>query len=62
VAERIRFSSYTLFIVLFSLLVYAPLAHWTWNPEGFLYKTGVLDFAGGTVVIFLQGVLRLPGL
>jgi Amt family ammonium transporter len=35
VAERIRFASYTLFIVLFSLLVYAPIAHWTWHPDGF---------------------------
>lgn len=50
VAERIRFTSYILFIVLFSLLVYAPLAHWTWHPEGFLFKMGALDFAGGTVV------------
>lgn len=49
VAERIRFTSYTLFILLFSLLVYAPIAHWTWHPDGFLFKMGALDFAGGTV-------------
>ena len=61
VAERIRFSSYTLFIVLFSLLVYAPLAHWTWNPQGFLYKMGVLDFAGGTVVHISAGCAALAG-
>jgi ammonium transporter, Amt family len=61
VAERIRFSSYTLFIVLFSLFVYAPLAHWTWNPEGFLYKMGVLDFAGGTVVHISAGCAALAG-
>jgi ammonium transporter, Amt family len=61
VAERIRFSSYTLFIVLFSLLVYSPLAHWTWNPEGFLYKMGVLDFAGGTVVHISAGCAALAG-
>jgi ammonium transporter, Amt family len=61
VAERIRFSSYILFIVLFSLLVYAPLAHWTWNPEGFLYKMGVLDFAGGTVVHISAGCAALAG-
>jgi ammonium transporter, Amt family len=61
VAERIRFSSYTLFIVLFSLLVYAPLAHWTWNPDGFLYKMGVLDFAGGTVVHISAGCAALAG-
>lgn len=46
VAERIKFLSYVLFIVLFSLLVYAPLAHWSWHPEGFLFKMGALDFAG----------------
>lgn len=61
VAERIRFSSYILFIVLFSLLVYAPIAHWTWNPEGFLFKMGVLDFAGGTVVHISAGCAALAG-
>lgn len=61
VAERIRFTSYVLFIVLFSLLVYAPLAHWTWNPEGFLFKWGVLDFAGGTVVHISAGCAALAG-
>lgn len=54
-AERINFKSYIVFIVLFSLLVYAPLAHWTWHPEGFLFKLGVLDFAGGTVVHMSAG-------
>src|SRR6476661_2625510 len=38
VAERIKFTSYVLFVVLFSLLVYAPIAHWTWHPDGFLFK------------------------
>lgn len=61
VAERIRFSSYILFIVLFSLLVYAPIAHWTWNPNGFLFKMGVLDFAGGTVVHISAGCAALAG-
>ncbi|GAA4498452.1 ammonium transporter [Hymenobacter ginsengisoli] len=55
IAERINFKSYILFIVLFSLLVYAPLAHWTWHPDGFLFKLGVLDFAGGTVVHMSAG-------
>ncbi|WP_375419471.1 ammonium transporter [uncultured Hymenobacter sp.] len=55
IAERINFKSYVLFIVLFSLVVYAPLAHWTWHPEGFLFKLGVLDFAGGTVVHMSAG-------
>jgi len=61
VAERIRFTSYILFIALFSLLVYAPIAHWTWNPEGFLFKMGVLDFAGGTVVHISAGCAALAG-
>ena len=61
VAERIRFSSYILFIAMFSLLVYAPIAHWTWHPEGFLFKMGVLDFAGGTVVHISAGCAALAG-
>lgn len=58
-AERIRFKSYIIFLVLFSLLIYAPLAHWTWHPEGFLFKMGVLDFAGGTVVHMSAGFAAL---
>ena len=61
VAERIRFTSYILFIALFSLLVYAPIAHWTWHPDGFLFKMGVLDFAGGTVVHISAGCAALAG-
>ena len=61
VAERIRFTAYLLFIVLFSLLVYAPIAHWTWHPEGFLFKMGALDFAGGTVVHISAGCAALAG-
>ncbi len=61
VAERIKFTAYILFIVLFSLLVYAPLAHWTWHPQGFLAKIGVLDFAGGTVVHISAGCAALAG-
>ncbi|HJV20694.1 MAG TPA: ammonium transporter, partial [Sediminibacterium sp.] len=61
VAERIRFRAYSLFIVLFSLLVYAPIAHWTWHPEGFLFKMGALDFAGGTVVHISAGCAALAG-
>ena len=61
VAERVRFTSYTLFILLFSLLVYAPIAHWTWHPEGFLFKMGALDFAGGTVVHISAGCAALAG-
>jgi Amt family ammonium transporter len=58
-AERINFKSYVLFLVLFSVLIYAPLAHWTWHAEGFLYKMGVLDFAGGTVVHMSAGFAAL---
>jgi Amt family ammonium transporter len=61
VAERIRFTSYILFIALFSLLVYAPLAHWSWHPDGFLFKMGALDFAGGTVVHISAGCAALAG-
>ncbi len=50
VAERMRFVPYVLFSVLWSLLVYAPVAHWAWAPGGWLRGLGVLDFAGGTVV------------
>jgi len=58
-AERIKFRSYVLFICLFSLFIYAPLAHWTWHPDGFLFKMGVLDFAGGTVVHMSAGFAAL---
>lgn len=61
VAERIRFTSYILFTALFSLFVYAPLAHWAWHPDGLLFKMGVLDFAGGTVVHISAGCAALVG-
>ncbi len=61
VAERIKFTSYILFIVLFITFVYAPLAHWSWHPEGFLLKMGALDFAGGTVVHISAGCAALAG-
>jgi Amt family ammonium transporter len=61
VAERIRFTSYILFIVLFSLLVYAPVAHWSWHPKGFLAVMGAWDFAGGTVVHITAGCAALAG-
>lgn len=60
-AERIRFSSYLVFIGLFSVFIYAPLAHWTWHPDGFLRQWGVLDFAGGTVVHMSAGFAALAG-
>ena len=60
-AERVRFSAYLIFVSLFTLLIYAPLAHWTWHPEGFLRQWGVLDFAGGTVVHLSAGLAALAG-
>lgn len=58
-AERIKFSSYIVFTVLWSLLVYAPICHWVWNADGWLLKMGALDFAGGTVVHLSSGVSAL---
>ena len=61
VAERVKFTSYVLFIVLFCLFIYFPVCHWAWHPEGFLAKMGVLDFAGGTVVHITAGCAALAG-
>lgn len=58
-SERIRFKSYLFFSLFFCLFIYAPIAHWTWNPDGFLRKLGVLDFAGGTVVHITAGIAAL---
>lgn len=60
-AGRIKFSSYLIFMILFSLFIYAPLAHMTWHPDGFLRRLGVLDFAGGTVVHISAGLAALAG-
>jgi len=60
-AERVRFWAYVLFMCLFAVFIYAPLAHWTWHPDGFLFKWGVLDFAGGTVVHISAGCAALAG-
>lgn len=59
VAERMKLSSFIVFIVLWSTLLYCPLAHWVWAADGWLYQYGVLDFAGGTVVHILSGVSAL---
>jgi Amt family ammonium transporter len=58
-AGRIKFTSYILFITLFSLFIYSPLAHATWHPDGLLSRMGVLDFAGGTVVHMSAGLAAL---
>lgn len=60
-AGRVRFRSYMLFMTLFIIFIYAPLAHWTWHPNGFLRNWGVLDFAGGTVVHMSAGFAALAG-
>ena len=57
--ERMNFSAMLVFVVLWSLIVYAPIAHWVWGPGGFLLDDGVLDFAGGTVVHINAGVAGL---
>src|SRR4029079_13046543 len=58
-AERKRFGAFVLFTILWSILVYAPLSHWVWSVDGWLYKLGALDFAGGTVVHISSGVSAL---
>lgn len=61
-AERVRFISYLLFMILFSLLIYTPLCHMVWHPDGLLNKFfGVKDFAGGTVVHMSAGFAALAG-
>src|SRR5580704_13524785 len=58
-AERMKFSAYVAFILLWSTLVYDPVAHWVWADGGWLFKMGALDFAGGTVVHLTAGVSAL---
>jgi Amt family ammonium transporter len=61
-AERIKFSAYCLFVLLWTTLVYDPLAHWVWMTDGWLFKKGALDFAGGTVVHLSSGISALAAL
>jgi Amt family ammonium transporter len=58
-AERMKFSAYCLFTLLWATLVYDPVAHWVWGPNGWLVELGALDFAGGTVVHVTSGVSAL---
>lgn len=60
-AERVRFSGYMVFMILFCLFVYCPLAHMTWHPDGLFRQWGVIDFAGGIVVHASSGVAALTG-
>jgi ammonium transporter, Amt family len=58
-AERIRFPAYVVFVLVWSTLVYDPVAHWVWAENGWLFKMGALDFAGGTVVHVAAGASAL---
>jgi Amt family ammonium transporter len=58
-AERMKFSAMLAFMALWSLLVYSPVAHWVWEPGGWMFEKGVLDFAGGTVVHINAGIAGL---
>jgi len=58
-AERVRFRSLLIFIVLWSTFIYIPIAHWVWNPDGWLRALGSIDFAGGLVVHISAGVSAL---
>ena len=58
-ADRMKFSALMLFMALWSLLVYSPIAHWVWSPIGWINALGVADFAGGTVVHINAGVAGL---
>jgi Amt family ammonium transporter len=58
-AERIKFSGFIVFIVLWSTLIYDPMAHWVWGKGGWLFDKGALDFAGGTVIHITAGISAL---
>jgi Amt family ammonium transporter len=58
-ADRLKFRSYAVIIGLWSVLIYAPLAHWVFSPVGWLFKRGALDFAGGTAIHINAGIAAL---
>jgi Amt family ammonium transporter len=58
-AERIKFKGFLLFSVLWSIFIYNPVAHWVWSGDGWLFKMGALDFAGGTVVHINAGIAAI---
>ena len=60
-AGRVKFSAMLAFMVIWSLLVYAPICHWVWASDGFFFKLGALDYAGGTVVQINAGIAGLVG-
>jgi ammonium transporter, Amt family len=59
IAERMKFASYVVFILLWTTLVFDPVAHWVWSPEGWIRQMGALDFAGGLVVHLTSGLAAL---
>jgi Amt family ammonium transporter len=58
-AERIKFRGFLIFTILWAVIVYNPIAHWVWSGDGWLYKLGALDFAGGTVVHINAGIAAI---
>jgi Amt family ammonium transporter len=62
IAERIKFSAWCIFVLLWTTIVYDPLAHWVWMVDGWLFKKGALDFAGGTVVHLSSGISALAAI
>ena len=58
-ADRMKFSAVVLFSILWSILIYSPICHWVWHPNGWIFALGALDFAGGTVVHINAGVAGL---
>lgn len=60
-AERVKFSAYLVFMTLFCIVIYCPLAHCTWHPDGLFRQWGVVDFAGGIVVHASSGIAALAG-
>ncbi|KHN68288.1 MULTISPECIES: ammonium transporter [Acinetobacter] len=59
IADRMKYSAFMIFIAVWVLVVYAPITHWVWAADGWLFKAGALDFAGGTVVHINSGVAGL---
>ncbi|MFC4455501.1 ammonium transporter [Deinococcus sonorensis] len=59
VVDRMRFGAFALFVALWSVLIYSPLAHWVWSSDGWLFNKGILDFAGGTVIHIAAGISGL---
>ena len=59
IADRAKFSAWMVFVPIWALLVYAPVAHWVWNPEGWIAQFGALDYAGGLVVEIVSGASGL---